>query len=231
MAENNRIAQVLADGRDWPSDRVSEIWSCGRANETLPEPTTREETRRRLQTEFGLNEKNLLFLSTAKMRLQKRPLDFVALADRARNLDHVHYLIVGRGDLEDQVCAEIDKTKGTSIRRLPFRSDISEFILAVDVRVTVSDFEGLPVFLLECLQLRRLFLGTRVGDLGTGLDEIGACIVVEQPGILDKPKEAVRRLADTGLRSKLYEDAALAGARFDVESCAKVYAAVFKGGR
>ena len=44
-------------------------------------------------------------------------------------------------------------------------------LVASDVGCLVSAHEGLPVFMLECLQLGRPFLGTRVGDLGTVLDD------------------------------------------------------------
>ena len=231
VAENNRIAEVLTGERTWPSDRVSVIWPCGRASETLPEPNTREETRRRLRTELGLSNKDLLFLSAARMHPQKRPLDLVALADRTRDLDHVHYLMVGGGDLEDQVDAAIKKTEGVRIRRLHFRTDIPELILAADIGVLVSDFEGLPVFLLECLQLGRPFLGTRVGDLGQVLDETGAGIVVERPGDLEALEAAVRALDDPGLRAEFAENANRAAPRFGVEACAEAYARVFSGAR
>jgi len=231
VAENNRIAEVLTGERDWPSDRVSVIWPCGRASENLPEPNTREETRRRLRTELGLSNKDLVFLSAARMHPQKRPLDLVALAARTRDLDHVHYLMVGGGDLEDQVDATIEETEGVRIRRLHFRTDIPELILAADVGVLVSDFEGLPVFLLECLQLGRPFLGTRVGDLGQVLDETGAGIVVEQPGDLEALEAAVRALDDPGLRAEFAENAARAAPLFGVEACAEAYSKVLSGAR
>ena len=116
------------------------------------------------------------------------------------------------------------------IRRLAFRDDIPNLILAADVGCLVSEHEGLPVFMLECLQLGRPFLGTRVGDLGTVLDDTGAGLVVDRPGDLDALEAAVRRLADGDTRSELAERARIAAPRFSVAICADAYARVFLDG-
>lgn len=231
VAENNPIAEVLTGERGWPPSRVSVIWPCGRARDTLPSPDSENSTRANLRSEFGLTENDVIFLNAARMHPQKRPLDLVALAERVRDLNHVHFLLVGGGDLENVVDAAIVESKGANIRRLPFRTDVPELILAADVGVLVSDFEGLPVFLLECLQLGRPFLGTRVGDLGTVLDETEAGVVVERPGDLDALEAAVRYLADSVVRKNLAENAARAAPRFGVEACADAYARVFSGAR
>jgi len=229
VAENNRIADVLVGKRGWPAERVPVIWPCGRSAGSLPTPECREEIRQELRAELGLGREDLLFLSAARMHPQKRPLDLVALAEHTRDLDQVHYLLVGGGDLEGRVDAAIADAKGARIRRLPFRTDIPELILAADVGVLVSDFEGLPVFLLECLQLGRPFLGTRVGDLGRVLDETGAGTVVERPGDLPALDKAVRQFTEPSIRMELTENAERAGALFGVESCAEAYARVFLG--
>ncbi len=84
--------------------------------------------------------------------------------------------------------------------------------------------------MLECLQLGRPFLGTRVGDLGTVLDETGAGLVVDRPGDLDALEAAIRALADETRRSELAARARAAAPRFSVAVCADAYARVFLGG-
>jgi len=231
VAENHRIAEVLPGERGWPASRVPVIWPCGRAHDALPSPDSENSIRALLRVELGFTENDVVFLIAARMHPQKRPLDVVALAERVRDLDHVHFLLVGGGDLEKQVDDSIVKSHGTNIRRLPFRTDVPELILAADIGALVSDFEGLPVFLLECLQLGRPFLGTRVGDLGRILDETGAGIVVDRPGDLDALEAVVRHLADPVIHKNLAENAARAAPRFGVEACADAYARVFSGAR
>jgi glycosyltransferase involved in cell wall biosynthesis len=82
------------------------------------------------------------------MHPQKRPLDLVELARRVADLDRVRFLVVGGGDLEAAVDRAI-AASGARVRRLPFRDDIPDLIAASDAGCLVSDFEGLPVFLLS----------------------------------------------------------------------------------
>ncbi len=229
VAENGPIADVLVRERGWPESRVPVIWPCGRPEEALPPEGQRDRLRDSIRDDLGFTDDDVVFLTAARMHPQKRPLDLVALADRVRDLATVHFLVVGGGDLEDEVDRAIDGLHGAGIRRLGFRNDIPDLILAADIGCLVSEHEGLPVFMLECLQLGRPFLGTRVGDLGTVLDETGAGLVVDRPGDLDGLEKAVRLLADPATRAKLAERARIAAPRFSVAICADAYAHVFLG--
>jgi glycosyltransferase involved in cell wall biosynthesis len=228
VAENHRIAEVLTSRRGWPAARVPVIWPCGRPATAFPAGAAAAEARRRLRAELGLGHDDVVILTAARMHPQKRPLDLVELARRVQDLGRVRFLIVGGGDLESEVDRAI-AASGARIRRLPFRDDIPELIAACDLGCLVSDFEGLPVFLLECLQAGRPFLGTDVGDMGGLLRATGAGIVVDTPGDLAALEAAVRRLADDNQRSQLAAKAAAAAARFDPAACAAAYGDVFLG--
>ncbi|MEE4274192.1 MAG: glycosyltransferase family 4 protein [Thermoanaerobaculales bacterium] len=229
VAENRPIADVLVEEHGWPPARVPVIWPCGRPDEALPPAAERDAVRRDLRRELGFRDDDVVVITAARMHPQKRPLDLVALAERLRDLDTVHFLIAGGGDLEDDVDEAIARSGGARVRRLPFHDDIPRLILAADVGCLVSEHEGLPVFALECLQLGRPFLGTRVGDLGSMLDETGAGIVVDRPGDLDALEAAVRRLADPAHRTELAGLAAAAAPRFSVAACADAYARALLG--
>lgn len=229
IAENRPIAEVLVRDRGWDDDRVPVIWPCGRPDEALPPEADRDRLRAAIRRELGIGDDVVVVLTAARMHPQKRPLDLIALADRVRDLEKLHFVIAGGGDLETRVDAAIDLTAGARIRRLGFRTDIPDLILGADIGCLVSEHEGLPVFMLECLQLGRPFLGTRVGDLGTVLDETGAGLVVDRPGDLDALEAAVRELAEEKRRSELAARARAAAPRFSVGTCADAYARVFLG--
>jgi glycosyltransferase involved in cell wall biosynthesis len=229
VAENRPIAEVLVRDRGWPETRVPVIWPCGRPDDALPPESDRDRLRDAIRHEFGFNDDDVVFLAAARMHPQKRPLDLVALADRVRDLETVHFILAGGGDLDNEVDGAIAALDGARIRRLGFRNDIPDLILASDVGCLVSEHEGLPVFMLECLQLGRPFLGTRVGDLGAVLDDTGAGLVVDRPGDLDALEAAVRALADPATRAGLAERARSAAPRFSVAVCADAYAHVFLG--
>jgi len=231
VAENRPIAEVLVGERGWDPGRVPVIWPCGRPEDALPPVTDRDRLRASLRRELGLGDADVVVLTAARMHPQKRPLDLVALAARVRDLPNLHFVIAGGGDLEDEVDAAIERADGARIRRLGFRTDIPNLILAADIGCLVSEHEGLPVFMLECLQLGRPFLGTRVGDLGTVLDETGAGLVVDGVGDLDALEAAARELAEPARRSELAARARDAAPRFSVATCAEAYARVLLGDR
>ncbi len=229
IAENHPIAEALTCKHTWPGDRVPVIWSCGRPNDNLPPKGTRDTIRRDLRLALGFTDDDVVFLTAARMHEQKRPLDLVRLAEAVVDTPGIHFLIVGGGPMEEAVDRAIAQAETTQIRRLPFRTDIPELIAASDAGLLVSDFEGLPVFLLECLQLGRPFLGTDVGDLGRVIRETGAGLVVEEPGDIGALAEAVRKLADRTVRRDFGTHALTAGRRFSPDHCAREYEKVLFG--
>lgn len=230
VAENARIAVRLAEAHGWPLERSPVIWPCGRREEEWPPqdqwPALREETRQELGIELDLK----VVLVAARMHEQKRPLDLPALAVRVAALP-VLFLLVGGGPLENEVDAAISEAtkSGAKIRRLPFRTDIPRLILAADAGCLVSQYEGLPIFLMECLQAGRPFLGTDVGALGDLLRETCAGWVVGTPGDLDALEAAVHELVAEEPYEIRRRKAIAAGPRFGVGPCAERYAAAFEG--
>ncbi len=231
VAENRPIAEVLTHKYHWPANRVPVIWSCGRPADSLPPEAARDTIRRDLRVELGYANDDIVFLTAARMHEQKRPLDLVRLAEAVADRPDIHFLIVGGGPMEEAVDGAIANAPTAQIQRLPFRTDIPELILASDAGLLVSDFEGLPVFLLECLQLGRPFLGTDVGDLGRVLRDTGAGLVVEMPGDVEALAEAVRSLADPAMRRDLGAKALASGGRFSPEHCAREYGKALFGDR
>jgi glycosyltransferase involved in cell wall biosynthesis len=150
----------------------------------------------------------------------------VKLAERLANLPKAVFLWVGGGELEDEFeryCAV--RTAGRILRQ-PFRDDIPELIAAADVGCLVSEYEGLPVFMLECLQLGRPFLSTDAGDIARVLEPSRAGIVAGPPGNLDALERAARRLCDDELRAEMGRNAAAAAGDFSPTRVAAEVAAV-----
>jgi len=228
VAENSRIAEHLVGERGWPAGRVPVVYPCGRHQGDFPDRAQWPAVRDRMRRELGVEADDVLILTAARMHPQKRPLDLVELARRTADLERVTFLVVGGGELEGAVDAAI-AGGGGRVRRLPFRTDIPDLVVAADVGCLVSDYEGLPVFLLECLQAGRPFLGTDVGDLGRVLAATGAGLVVRRPGDLDGLEAAVRRLADPAVRAELAARALAAAGAFTVEACAERYAEAWLG--
>jgi glycosyltransferase involved in cell wall biosynthesis len=227
IAENHQIAQRLVEDFAWPSDRVPVIWPCGRNAQELPPVDTIGRHRAEVRAELGLSADPVIFLTAARMHEQKRPFDLVELAKRVTDLKDVFFLLVGGGPLETEVDDLIARHQLKNILRLPFRTDVPRLIAASDVGCLISEYEGLPVFMMECFQLGRPFLGTDVGDLGRVLRQSGAGLVVDRPGDLVALETAVRRLAEPEERGRLAPLARAAAAPFSVAACSERYAKVF----
>ncbi|MEM1177516.1 MAG: glycosyltransferase family 4 protein [Acidobacteriota bacterium] len=231
VAENRRIAATLETRYQWPAERAPVVWPCGRPESTFASGDDADDVRAEVRSELGLHEDEVVILTAARMHPQKRPLDLIALAERLRDVQRLRFLIVGGGELEAEVdrAAEEAVGRGARILRLPFRDDIPRLVQASDAGCLVSDYEGLPVFLLECLQAGRPFLGTDVGDLGYVVRATGAGWIVDQPGDLEALETAARELAEDGPRIERGAKAKAAARYFSVQACAERYDAVFRG--
>ncbi|MEO8275474.1 MAG: glycosyltransferase [Thermoanaerobaculia bacterium] len=227
VAENHPIALALDREHGFPIDRAPVIWPCGRPPGAFPPLEQREEIRRRLRRELAIDDGRMLVLTAARAHAQKRPLDWVRLAERLRDRP-VELLWVGGGDLERELDHALRAAGLSHARRLPFRADIPELLLAADLACLVSEFEGLPVFLLEALQAGRPFVSTDVGDIARALNPSGGGIVAGPPGDLDALERAIVAMLDPTTRSAAGAAAARAAGPFGVPACAEKYAAVFR---
>lgn len=227
VAENHPIAETLAAERAFPRERAPVLWPCGRAPGAFPAAADREATRRRLRAELGVAEDRLLVLTAARAHPQKRPLDWVALAERLRD-QPFELLWVGGGGLEKELDRALAGAATLHARRLPFRDDIPELLVAADVACLVSDFEGLPVFLLESMQAGRPFVAPDVGDIGRVLRPSGAGVVTGPPGDVEAIARALETMLDPEGRERAARAAEAAAEQFGVDACADRYGALFR---
>ena len=227
VAENHAIAETLVAEHAWSRERAPVVWPCGRPDEEIPPTAERAGLRRRLRQELGIADDRLLVLTAARAHPQKRPLDWLRLAERLRDTPF-EFVWVGGGDLEQQLDPALAASDTRNARRLPFRADVPELLLAADIACLVSEFEGLPVFLLEALQLGRPFVATEVGDIARVVRPSAAGRVAGAPGDLDALESALREMLDPELRRAAGAAAAAAAADFGVPACAARYGAVFR---
>ncbi|MCU0305406.1 MAG: glycosyltransferase [Thermoanaerobaculales bacterium] len=193
IAVNTPIARALVGERGVPADRVVTI------HHAVGAPGPRDEaSRRRLRGELGVADDTVVIGSFIRMHPQKRPLDIVRLARRMAG-DPVHFLLVGGGPLDAALDAEIASDPPPNLTRRPQLADATPLYAALDLCLTTSAFEGLPVFLLDGLARGIPCVATGVGDIPLALAE-GGGRVVERPGDLEGLAAAVRALLDPETR-------------------------------
>lgn len=137
-----------------------------------------------LRAELGLGERDRIVLVAASLRPEKALEVLVAAHDQlARYRADAHLVIAGEGPcrlaLERQVAA---LGRGSSVHLLGARHDVGELLAAADVGALSSDWEGMPLFLLECMALRVPVAATRVG----GVPEL---IEHDRTGLLVPPRD------------------------------------------
>jgi glycosyltransferase involved in cell wall biosynthesis len=146
-----------------------------------------------------------------------------------RRIPDAHLVIAGegncRGELERQV-AELGL--GERVHFLGTRRDVTSILATVDVGAMSSDWEGMPLFVFECMATDTALVATSVG----GLPEI---VENGKTGLLVPPRDPAALgdaiaglLADPATRNRLAAAAAERADEFTIESVAGRFAELYE---
>lgn len=127
-----------------------------------------------------------------------------------RQVPDVLLVLIGSGPLEDELRARAAQLGlGDAVRFLGSRGDVLDLLPALDVFVLGSQFEGLPISLLEAMAAEVACVATRVGGIPEVItdDVDGVTVDAGQPATLATALAAVlqnddrrRRIAKAGRR-------------------------------
>ncbi|MCC6169422.1 MAG: glycosyltransferase [Caldilineaceae bacterium] len=121
-----------------------------------------------LRAELAIDPSHAVVGTLAVFRPQKRLLDWVEVAARvaARRQD-VTFVLVGDGPEMPAIQARV-AARGLQDRvRLPgFRADGRRYLAVMDLFLMTSEFEGMPVALLEAMGLGKAVVASAVGGVG-----------------------------------------------------------------
>jgi glycosyltransferase involved in cell wall biosynthesis len=129
----------------------------------------------------------------ARLHPQKRPMDFLEVARRFQDDDSVFFLIVGNGPLTNQIDLEIMRIGLTNISRRPF-SVSSDILVLSDVFVLPSEYEGMPLTILESLALGTPVVVTDVGNNKHVLDITQGGVIVNQIGDVNALRSGIVKM-------------------------------------
>jgi glycosyltransferase involved in cell wall biosynthesis len=182
IAINSRIQRRFVEQYKIAPERIDRIYPVIDPDRFRCIDLTPQQHAARLE-ELGLPTACRLFGFVGRLTPQKRPLDFLDLARRAREagLDD-HFLLIGDGELAAVCEAYIAEHKLSHVHRIPFCDDMSRLLPLLAGMVITSEFEGLPVALLEALAMGVPALATDVGDVRSILEEYEAGLVVPAIG-------------------------------------------------
>jgi glycosyltransferase involved in cell wall biosynthesis len=182
-------------------------------------PAERSRCRHAVREELGIPEAARVVTLVARLVPIKRVDRFLRVAARLADIPGVAFLIVGDGELREELRAlPAVRALGDRVHWAGFRRDLPAVLAATDVAVLTSDNEGTPVSLIEAQASSVPVVSTAVGGTPsviehglTGLlaqsgDEEGIARAVREV-LVDR--DLARRLGAAGRESSL--------ARFSIE--------------
>ena len=163
-----------------------------------------------LRAEFAIPADHCVVGSVAVFRSQKRLVDWLAVAAQvAQQQPKVTFLLVGDGPEMGMVRAKVTELGLQERVRLPgFRADGRRCIGLMDLYLMTSQFEGLPIALLEAMTLAKPVVATAVGGIPEVVTD-GVEGRLAPAGAMDQLAQAVLTLlADPAQRQRMGQQGA-----------------------
>jgi Glycosyltransferase len=172
IAINARIRDVFLKRLKIPVHRVTLIYHAVNERKLLSsrvDPSQIAVHRLRL----GLKDhRSRTFVFVGRLTKQKRPLVFLDLARLAQSTGTGdRFVLVGNGELGDKCATYIEKHNLTNVTRIPYTDEVGTLLAVADGLIVTSQYEGLPIVMLEALSVGTPVLATDVGDIKLVLDQ------------------------------------------------------------
>lgn len=188
------------------------------------------EQRRALRKEIGASNGTVLLLTVGRLTQQKgHTILLDAIAKLKSESAQLVFVFAGDGPLRADLEQKANLLEIAQwVRFLGMRSDINELLLAADIFVQPSLWEGLSIALLEALQVGLPIVATKVEGV-VDVVEDGSSALLVPPKDSDALAAALRRLlGDIGLRQRLGRvGQRRAQARYSVDHMCTAYQHLF----
>ncbi|MGH2655618.1 MAG: glycosyltransferase [Actinomycetota bacterium] len=192
----------------------------------------REERRHRAEArrELGVGPNDVLVGTVAHLTKQK---GYPVLLEAARRvIDRnvpVRFVGIGRGPEEAAIRGVHERLAlGDRFRLMGFRPDAVRLMTAFDVFVLASWYEGLPVTVMEAMNLGLPVVATGVGGTPEMITPGSEGLLVS-PGRPDELADAIATLAgDPEIRRTMSEAAMARAAAFDIEAATRRIEAIYE---
>jgi len=182
-----------------------------------------------LRRELGLAPETVLAGTACRLKPPKDLAMLLDTADRLRDLEQLHWVIVGFGPLEAEARATARRLGLAERIHFLGRREAAPVIADLDICVLFSRWEGLPMSVLEAMQAGVPVVATRVGGMAELVADGGSGRLVS-PGDAAAAAAALRRLAtDSALRTEMGQAGRrTADQEFRVETMLAEYARLYR---
>jgi glycosyltransferase involved in cell wall biosynthesis len=149
------------------------------------------EERKKLRTALNIDENTILVGNVCVFRKQKRLQIWVDVFEKVNQKHSNTYgILIGAGILFDEIRAYIEKKKlKDKILLLGLQTNVKKYLNIMDVFVSTSEFEGLPIALLEAMSMQCSVAVTNAGGVKEVIEngKNGFCVSVESAKNLVNP--------------------------------------------
>lgn len=187
------------------------------------------DSRAQLRQEWGVAADDVVVVTVANYRKQKNyPVLLEACSLATRRIPALRFVVVGQGPGASEVHRLHEQLGlGDRMLLLGYRPDAIAVMGAADIFTLSSDYEGLPVSLMEALALGLAVVSTAVGGITeTITPESGRTVPPRDPATL---ADAIVEVAsDRELLARLRRGASSLAETFDVHHSAEALAAVYR---
>jgi L-malate glycosyltransferase len=171
-----------------------------------------------MRAQLGFDDQDVVVGTVANYRPQKAyPVLLQAARQVADSTGAARFVVVGQGPLADEVAALHQQLGlGDRLQLLGYRPDAVEVLAACDVFCLSSDYEGLPVAMMEALALGLPVVSTAVGGVAETIRDgvSGRLVPTQDPSAL--AAALIEVVEDADLRASLARGAAALAERFDM---------------
>lgn len=185
-----------------------------------------ESRRSSIKERMGLPLGTKVVTFMGRLHPQKRPMDFVEVARRFARCHDVTFLIVGDGPLAGALDTAIQRIGSQNLIRRPFAQATDVFAIT-DVLVLPSEYEGMPMVVLEAQAMGKPVVATDVGNVREILAVTGGgvvCSIGDVQAIAEGVENMLRNPPDpTQIRQAVVQ-------HFDIRRVATSYKQALLGG-
>ncbi len=121
-----------------------------------------------LRNQLGIPEGAAVIGKVAVFRSQKRLWLWVEIALRIlEKCPEAHFLLVGDGEWRERILSQITKSgKSAHFHWVGVQKNVVPYLSLMDIYLSTSEFEGLPIAMLEAMSCEVPVVATRAGGIG-----------------------------------------------------------------
>lgn len=183
--------------------------------------TVRSLSRKDAAVEFGLDADKRVLIFAGRMVGQKRPMDFLELAKRRLGRATEQFVLLGDGALASACQEFIAAHRLHNVVQIKFVPDVSRIFRAADALVVTSEYEALPLVVVEAVCMGLPVASTDVGEIRHVLEKYNAGIGDVEPGDMQEMSDTIDEVLKTFAVD--FDAAASARRDFSISRMAKLY--------